>query len=97
MILAWFNATGTKVQFGRSYRKAAAFGSGNNARSLHRSQMLPHQTGLGALTADVADLERLAGDKRQRARIAHDLATAFAFRTVDFNHNCFNQCPWRYA
>jgi hypothetical protein len=71
---------------GRADRKAVARRTAQRARGLDRSDMLAHQPRLGALAARIDDAEGLAGDQRQRARIAHHLSPAFALRPVDDDH-----------
>ena len=86
MIIARRHTAWRKGHFRRADSKAIAPGISDTAGSLDGRDMLAHQPWLAAPAANGGDPERLAGDERQRARIAHDLPSAFAFRSIDDDH-----------
>jgi hypothetical protein len=51
-----------------------------------RLSVLALQSGLGPLDANIENMNRCAGQGRQRDRLAHDGTAAGILRAVDFKH-----------
>lgn len=84
MVFARLDQARPKLDFLRAHFKALHLGIADPRCRSHGGDVLPHQAGLGTLAAHFGDAERLSGDERERAGIAHDLPAALA--VVYFDH-----------
>lgn len=86
MVFAGLYPARPELDFLRADLKALHLGIADPRCRSHGGYVLPHEAGLGTFAAHIGDAERLSGDERERAGIAHDLPPALAFGSVYFDH-----------
>lgn len=86
MVLAGPHRAGVEFECVRTHCGAGHLRAADPRGRFHGGDVLAHEAGFRTLAAHMDNAERLAGDQRARAGIAHHLPAAFTVRTVDLDH-----------